>query len=106
MSEVDDQDPFEKTVTVTELPPLPVKALVNDLTAASAQWKMPGIEITGAKVVCVNRKYRTLIENSQRIAIRNNFKTMEYFEGWKIDGKMQIKEEGNYLVFYIYSRHT
>lgn len=99
-------DPFEKNVLTTEIPPLPVKALVVDLTATQANWKMPGIKLSRAKTIYVHRRYRSLLENSQKIEIRNSDKVAEFFEGWRENGQMQIREEGVHLEVNIYSKHT
>lgn len=99
-------DPFEKNVIATDLNPLPVKAVVVDFTAAKAQWIMPGIKVSKIKEIYVPKRYRTLIENSQKIEIRNSDGQVESYEGWRENSKMQIREEGGYLRVYIYSKHT
>lgn len=90
-------DPFEKNVELTEISPIPIKAIVTDLIASQAIWKMTDISTTKAKEIIVEKKYRTLIEQSQRIKIDD-----DYYEGWRVDGRMQIREEGNYCRIYCY----
>jgi hypothetical protein len=99
-------DPFEKNVSTTNLNPLPVKALVVDFVASKAQWVMPGIKVSRIKEIYVPRKYRSLLENSQKIEIRNSDGQSEFYEGWRENGHMQLREEGGYLRVYIYSKHT
>ncbi len=96
-------DPYEKNVELTNLNPLPLKAIVTDLTTSQATWKMPGIEVSKAKELIIEKKYRSLIEKSQKITIQRD--TADYY-GWKDNaGKnMQIREEGDYIRLYIYSK--
>ncbi len=100
------QDPFEKNIISTNFNPIPVKALVADFTTAKAQWAMPGIKVSQIKEIYVQKKYRSLLEKSQKIEIRNSDKINESFEGWRENGKMQIREEGEYLRVYVYSKST
>lgn len=100
------EDPFEKNVSTTNLNPLPVKALVVDYVASKAQWVMPGIKVSRIKEIYVPARYRSLLENSQKLEIRNPDGQTEFYEGWRENGKMQIREEGGYIRVYIYSKHT
>jgi len=90
-------DPYEHTVELTELPPLPIKAIVTDLIASQAQWKMPGIVTERAREIIIKKKHRNLIEQSYKIEIDGDF-----YEGWKVIGRLQIREEGDFLRCYIY----
>ncbi len=90
-------DPYEKNVSLSYLNPLPIKAIITDLVASQSQWKMPGIVTDKIKEIIIKKKYRSLIEKSQKIEIKS-----ELYEGWKLNGKMQIREDGNYLRIYIY----
>lgn len=92
-------DPLEKNKIKTLLSSLPIKAIVIDLTATQARWKLSGIDIANAKEIYIDKKYRTLLELSEKIEIDG-----EYFEGWKNYGKMQIREVDNYLRVYIYNK--
>lgn len=97
-------DPFEKNVTVANINPVSIRAIVRDFSAAKAQWVMPGVQVSQVKELYVDSKYRSLVENSQAFAIRNSVGQMETFEGWRQNGKMQIREEGACLRLYIYSK--
>ena len=91
-------DPYEQNVTVTYNNPLPIKALVVDLTATQSQWKMPGIKIAKVKEIFIKTKYRPLIELSQKIEIEG-----EMYEGWRENGKFQIRQmAGDILRLYVY----
>lgn len=92
------QDPYEANVQLVYNNPLPIKAIVTDLTATQATWKMPGIQVTKIKEVFIMTKYRSLIEQSQKIEIQGDF-----YEGWRVNGKLQIREmAGNVLRLYVY----
>jgi len=98
-------DPYEKNTEVSLLNPIPVKAIVADLVASQIQWKMPGIVANKAKEIYVEKKHRTLLEKSQKISVKENNTWVE-FEGWRVNGQMQIREEGDFLRVYIYSKHV
>jgi hypothetical protein len=96
------QDKYEQNVVVNYNNPLPIIAIVNDLTATQANWKMPGIEVAKIKEVMIMKKYRSLIELSQKIEIEG-----EMYEGWRVNGKMQIRSmAGNILRLYVYIKVT
>ena len=92
------EDPFDKNVSNSILNSLPIDALVNDLIASQASWKMPGIEINKAKQIIIEKKYEPLFLLSYRIRIGD----IDY-KGWKVNGALQYRIEGNYLRAYIYS---
>lgn len=94
-------DPYEKNIEITELPSLPIPAIVNDLSFSKIQWTLAGIITNSAKEIYVEKKYRNLIENSYKIEINN-----EYYEGYRINAKMAIKEEGDYLRIYAYKKQV
>ena len=90
-------DPFEHTTDQTELSSLPIKAITTDLIASQLKWKMPGINTEKAKQIIIKKKYRSLIEVSYKIKIDDDF-----YEGWKTNGRMQVREEGDFLRIYCY----
>ena len=92
-------DPFEHTKEFTELSPISIKAIVTDLIASQSEWKMPGIATAKAKEIIVKKKHKTLLEQSYKIEIDE-----EYYYGWKVHGRMQMREEGDFLRVYIYIR--
>jgi len=90
-------DPFEKNVTITRMNRLPIKAIVSDLTFAKVQYAMPGIETDRAKEIIIENKYENFLKLSYKIRIDGND-----YEGWKINGKLQYRIEGEYLRAYVY----
>jgi len=92
-------DPYEKSVDISLLQPVPIKGIVTDLTNAQSQWKMPGIIADKSKEIIVKKIHRGLLEMSQKIQVEGE---SDYFNGWRINGKMQIREEAGYLRCYIY----
>jgi len=90
-------DPYEKNVTLSELPSLPILAIVSDLSFSKASWVMVGITTESAKELLIEKKYKSLIEKCYKIIIDNVI-----YDGWKINGRMQIKEEGDYLRIFAY----
>ena len=90
-------DPYEKNISTTYLNPLPIKAIVTDLLASQISWKMPSITTDKAKEIIVQKKYRSLLEKSYKIKIDD-----DYFQGWKINSRMQIRTEGQFLRCYVY----
>lgn len=97
------QDPYEKNVEVTLFQPYIVNAIVEDLLFSQISWKLPGVITEKAKNLLINKQFRNLIENSQRIDIKENGKWVS-FEGWRVNGQMQIREEGSFIRVYAYSR--
>jgi len=90
-------DPIEKNVETTMLNPIPIKAIISDLTFAKIQWAMPGIVADKAKEITIQIRHKSLLEMSQKIEIDG-----EFYEGWRQNSKMQTRKEGNYLRCYIY----
>ena len=95
------QDPYEKNIEVTCLNPLPVRAIVTDLTPTQMKWKSSGIIEEDGKEIIIEKKYRPLLEMSYKLKVGT-----KYYLGWKINGKMVIREEGNFLRIYIYRKNN
>ena len=94
-------DPYEHTIEETLLNPISIKAIITDLTTAKIQWAMPGIISDKAKEIIIRKKDRPKLEASRKLKIGS-----EYFEGWKVNGMMQIREEGNFCRCYIYIKKS
>jgi len=92
-------DPYEKNVDKTPQKPRIISAMVTDLVSTQLEWKMPGVQTNKAKELMIEKKYRTLIECSEKVEINN-----EYYYGWRDNAgeRVQIREEGDYLKIYIY----
>lgn len=78
--------------------PNPIKGILEDMSDASAVYKIPGVNTTKSKIFVCHKNYRTIIENSHKVEINN-----EVYYGYKDDSgnKLRIKEEGNYIRVYI-----
>ena len=94
-------DPYEKNVVETYLNPFPIKAIVTDLIASQAIWKMPGITTDKAKEIIIRKKFESLILKSSKIQIDG-----EDYLGWKQNGRLQYRIEGNFLRAYIYIKKS
>ena len=94
-------DPYEKTVDVTLLNPIPIKAIVTDLTSTQMSWKSAGIIIEKAKEIIIKKKYKNLLEMSQKIEIDG-----EFYEGWRTNGKLNYRQEASYIRAYIYIKKS
>ena len=92
-------DPYEKNETLSELPSLPIDAIVSDLGFGKVKWQMDGISTDDAKELIVEKKNKTLMEQCYKIEIDGII-----YEGYKILGRMQIKTEGDYCRIYIYRK--
>jgi len=94
------EDPEEESKTITVFNPITIRGLLNDLTSASVQWKMPGTGVVQGKEIVCDKKYRNTIEMAYKLKIDGN----EYV-GWKDNsGKTQIREEGSYIRLYIFRK--
>lgn len=90
-------DPIEKNVSLTMLNPIPIKAIIADLTFAKMQWAMPGVMADKAKEIIIQIRHKSLLEMSQKIEIDG-----EFYEGWRQNSTMQTRKEGNFLRCYVY----
>lgn len=95
------EDPIEKNTSTVLLPPIPISAIVNDLGFGKIKWQMDGISTSDAKEIYIEKRNKSLLEQSQKIEISG----VDY-EGYKILGKMQIKTEGDYCRIYIYRKEA
>jgi len=92
-------DPYEKNETLSELPSLPISAIVSDLGFSKVKWTMDGISTDDAKELIIEIKNKTLLEQCYKIEINGIL-----YEGYKVLGRMQIKTEGDYCRVYIYRK--
>ena len=90
-------DPYEKTVDITMLNPIPIKAIVTDISPASSQWKMPGIVSEKTKQILIEKKYENLLKFSQKIEIND-----EFYYGWKTNGRLNYVIEDLFIRAYVY----
>ena len=94
-------DPYEHNVKLIELPSLPIKAIITDLTASQSQWKMAGIVTDKAKEMIIEKRYESLLLKSKKIQVDN-----DYYVGWRQNGRLQYRIEGDYLRAYIYIKKS
>ena len=90
-------DPYEKNISVTMINPQPIRAIVTDLIASQSQWKMPGVEANKAKEIIIKKKYENTLKASQKIKIQG-----EFYLGWRKNGELQYRIEGDYLRAYVH----
>jgi len=90
-------DPYEKNKTTVHLNPISIRAIISDISPASSQWKMPGIITAKTKQIIIKKKFKSLIEQSQKIIIDS-----ETYYGWRINGRLTYTIEDKYLRCYIY----
>lgn len=90
-------DPYVKNKEHTKLNPLPIRAIVSDLTFANIQYKLPGVTTDKAKMLIIKKKRESLLLQSYQIQIGK-----EFYLGWKRNGKLQYKTEGDFLKVYVY----
>jgi hypothetical protein len=91
-----DNDPYEHNKTAQELNPIPIKAVVTDLAFEKVTWVMPGIVTDNAKQIIIEARNLSILLASQRIRING-----EDFEGWKVNGRLQYKLEGEHPYSFI-----
>jgi len=96
-------DPFEGTKTISYLNPIPIKAIVTDLTPTQISWKTAGIIVDKAKEIIIKKKYETLLTSSYKITIDGDDSD---YEGWKQNGKLVYRTEGSYIRAYIYIKNV
>ena len=92
-------DPYEKNETLSELPSLPIDAIVSDLGFGKVKWQMDGISTDDAKELIIELKNKTLLEQCYKVEIAGIL-----YDGYKVLGRMQIKTEGDYCRVYIYRK--
>ena len=91
------EDPYEHNTTFEYLNPIPIKALVNDLSFSKAQWSLPGIASSKVKEIIFEKKHLSLLLKSSKIEIE-----LEDYEGYKINGKLSYKVEDQYVRAFCY----
>ena len=92
-------DPFEKTVTTTEISSIPISAIVSEISFGKIQWVMPGIVTDKVKQIIIKKRHLNLLKKSQKIQITGE---SDYYEGYKTNGRLQFKIEMDFVRAYIY----
>jgi len=96
-------DPYSKETTDTIVTQVPIKGMVSELSAGSIGYKMVGIVTEKAMQLIVPKKYRTLLEKSYKIKIIGD---TAWYEGYKLNGRMQVLEIGDFVKVYIYRKQV
>ena len=92
-----EDDPFTHTVTETLLTPIPIKAIVTDLSNTKAQYAMPGIETEKSKEIIIRKIHKDMLIMSRKIYVDG-----DDYEGWKVSGRLQFRTEGSFIRAYVY----
>jgi len=91
------EDPYEKNSSETLLHSIPLRAIISDVSPASSVWKMPGIVSEKTKQIIIEKKYESLLKQSQKIRIDG-----EDYYGYKVNGRLSYTIEQDYLRAYVY----
>lgn len=87
-------DPYEKNTNKTFMNPLPIKALVRQVSFEALHWKYYGQIPVGSIEVIADKKYLTLFRTADKIKYNDN-----YFKCYKDDSKgFAILERSDYVV--------
>ena len=102
-------DPYDKHTSEVDLNPITIYAVVTDLAFEKVTWVLPGIVTDNAKQIIIEARNLSILLNSQWIEIKDKKTGMiEQYEGWKINGRLQYKREGespyDFVRAYIYRR--
>jgi len=66
-------DPYEKTKTNVFMNPLPIKALVRQISFESLRWKYPGQIPSKSIEVVAEKKHETLFKTADKIKYGDDF---------------------------------
>jgi hypothetical protein len=87
-------DPYEHTKEKLFLNPLPIKALIRQVSWESLKWKYPGLIPNGSIEVIAEKKYETLFQTADKIKYGDN-----YYKCWKDDSQnFMIMKRSDYIV--------
>ena len=89
-----ENDPYEKSKTNIYMNPLPIKALVQQISTDALRWKFIGQIPTGSIQIIIEKKDKTLIKTADKIEYNDNF-----YKCYKDDaGSFSILERQDYCV--------
>jgi hypothetical protein len=90
-------DPYEKTKTNIYLNPLPIKALIRQVSFEALHWKYYGQIPVGSIEVIAEKKYLTHFRTADKIKYGD-----DYFECYKDDAKgFAILERPDYVIIIL-----
>jgi hypothetical protein len=88
------EDPYEKITIKTYLNPLPIKALIRQVSFEALHWKYFGQIPVGSIEIIAEKKYLTLFRTSDKIKYGE-----DYFKCYKDDAQgFAILERPDYVV--------
>jgi hypothetical protein len=94
-------DPYEHTSDLVTQNPVPLEAIVKDLTSTQAMYKMVGVQVSTAKDLLLSKQFRQWIELSRFITIDN----IKYYAFKDAEGsRVQIREMDDVIRVYVYSK--
>ena len=87
-------DPYEHTKNLVYNNPLPIKALVRQVSWESLRWKYPGLIPTKSIEVIAEKKYKTLFTTADKIKYGD-----DYYKCLKDDSQnFMIMTRSDYIV--------
>jgi hypothetical protein len=90
-------DPYEKNKTLTYMNPLPIKALVRQVSFEALHWKYYGNIPVGSIEVIVEKKNKTLLRTADKIKYQD-----VYFTCYKDESQgFAILERRDYIVMIL-----
>lgn len=90
-------DPYEKNTTKTYMNPLPIKALIRQVSQEALRWKYYGQIPTKSIEVIAELKYETLFRTADKIKYGN-----DYYKTMKDDSQnFMITKRTDYIIVII-----
>jgi hypothetical protein len=91
------EDPYEKNTTKIFMNPLPIKALIRQVSYEVLHWKYFGNIPVGSVEIIAEKKYLTLFRTADKIKYKD-----EYFKTWQEDSKgFAILERPDYIIIIL-----
>lgn len=92
-----ENDPTEHTTDKVYNNPLPIKALIRQVSWESLRWKYPGLLPSKSIEVIVEKKYETLLKTADKIKYGD-----DEFKCWKDDSQnFMIMSRNDYVVIIL-----
>ena len=90
-------DPYEKNRSKNYLNPLPIKALIRNISVEALKWSYYGNIPIGSKEIICEKKYKSLLLTADKIKIGEN-----YFKCYHDDQKgFGMIERQDYCIFIL-----
>ena len=95
-----EEDCLEFNTVESLLNSIPIRAIVSDYSFSKARWTMTEIHTDEIKEVTIEKKHESLLISSYKIG----FEGKEYY-GYKVNGRLQYRKEGDYIRFQMFTKH-